>query len=92
MRDFSRGNAVGLLLFNLLAEFQRAAGLTGYREPATLRTLVFTCGAILGGAGRRIVLHLSESWGGLKTRNSLFDSIFKWEYPTSPKLECASAT
>jgi hypothetical protein len=35
-----------LLLFNLFAEFQRAAGLTGYREPATLRTMIFTCGAI----------------------------------------------
>ncbi|MGC9224635.1 MAG: transposase, partial [Terracidiphilus sp.] len=81
-----------LLLFNLLAEFQRAAGLPGYREPATLRTLVFTCGAILGRAGRRIVLHLSESWGGAKTRNPLIDSIFKWEFPTSPKLECAHAT
>src|SRR5579863_7064735 len=64
-----------LLLFNLLAEFQRAAGLTGYREPATLRTLVFSCGAILGRAGRRIVLHLSQSWGGAKTRNPLIDSI-----------------
>lgn len=81
-----------LLLFNLLAEFQRAAGLTGYREPATLRTMVFTCGAILGRAGRRIVLHLSESWGGLKTRNPLIDSIFKWQFPTSPKLELAPAT
>jgi DNA-directed RNA polymerase subunit N (RpoN/RPB10) len=42
-----------LLLFNLLAELQRAAGRTGYREPATLRNTVFTCGAILGRAGRR---------------------------------------
>ena len=42
-----------LLLFNLLAEFQRAAGLPGYREPATIRTQVLTCGAILGRAGRR---------------------------------------
>jgi hypothetical protein len=81
-----------LLLFNLLAEFQRAAGLAGYREPATLRTTVFTCGAILGRAGRRIVFHLSQSWGGLKTRNPLLDSILKWEFPTSPKLEIARAT
>ena len=81
-----------LLLFNLLAEFQRAAGLTGYREPATLRATVFTCGAILGRAGRRIVLHMSESWGGLKTRNPLIDSIFKWKFLTSPKLEFAPAT
>ena len=81
-----------LLLFNLLAEFQRAAGLSGYREPATLRTQVFTCGAILGRAGRRLVLHLSESWGGLKTRNPLIDKILDWQIPTSPKLEFAEAT
>jgi hypothetical protein len=76
-----------LLLFNLLAEFQRAAGLPVYREPATIRTQVLTCGALLGRAGRRLVLHLSESWGGLKTRIPLLDSILNWQIPTSPKLE-----
>ena len=81
-----------LLLFNLLGEFQRVAGLPGYREPATLRTLVFTCGAILGRAGRRIVLHLSESWGGAKIRNPLIDSILEWKSPISPKLQTALAT
>lgn len=40
-----------LLLFNLLAEFQRAAGMPGYRAPATIRTQILTCGAILGRAG-----------------------------------------
>lgn len=76
-----------LLLFNLLAEFQRAAGLPGYREPATIRTQVLTCGAILGRAGRRLVVHLSEIWGGLRTRNSLLDHILNWQIPTSPKLD-----
>src|SRR6202171_423954 len=76
-----------LLLFNLLSEFQRAAGLPVYREPATIRTQVITCGAILGRAGRRLVIHLSQSWGGLKTRNPLLDSILNWQIPTSPKLE-----
>ena len=75
-----------LLLFNLLSEFQRAAGLPVYREPATLRTQVLTCGAILGRAGRHLVIHLSQSWGGLKTRIPLFDSILNWQIPTSPKL------
>jgi DNA-directed RNA polymerase subunit N (RpoN/RPB10) len=75
-----------LLLFNLLAEFQRAAGLPGYREPATIRTQVLTCGAILGRAGRRLVMHLSESWGGLRTRNSLLDNILSRQIPTAPKL------
>ena len=78
-----------LLLFNLLSEFQRAAGLRAYREPATLRTQVLTCGAILGRAGRRLVVHLSQSWGGLKTRIPLFDSILNWQIPTSPKLDPA---
>lgn len=81
-----------LLLFNLLAEFQRAADLPRYREPATIRTQVLTCGAILGRAGRRLVLHLSQSWGALKTRNSLLDSILLWQIPTSPKLDSALAT
>ena len=81
-----------LLLFNLLSEFQRAAGLPVYREPATVRTQVLTCGAILGRAGRRLVIHLSESWGGLKIRISLLDSILNWEIPTSPKLQPAPVT
>jgi len=49
-----------LLLFNLLAEFQRASGLRTYRQPATLRTQVFLCGALLGRAGHRLVTR-SES-------------------------------
>jgi len=81
-----------LLLFNLLAEFQRAAGLPVYREPATLRTRILTCGAILGRAGRRLVIHLSQSWGGLKTRIPLLDNILLWKIPTSPKLDQAFVT
>jgi len=76
-----------LMLFNLLGEFQRASGLSGYRQPATLRVQVFLCGAILGRAGHRKVLHLSQAWGGLETRNSLLDSLLKYQNPTSPKLD-----
>ena len=79
-----------LLVFNLSAEFQRAVGSPGYKEPATLRTQVLTCGAILGRAGRRLVLHLSESWGGLKARSALLDNILRWNIPTSPKFNPAS--
>jgi len=75
-----------LLLFNLMAEFQRAAGLPGYREPATIRAQVLACGAILGRAGRQMVVHLSEGWGGLRSRIPLLDSILSCEFPTSPKL------
>ena len=75
-----------LLLFNLLVVFQRAAGWTGYREPATIRTQVLTCCAILGRAARRMVLRLGQSWRGLKTRKPLLASILEWQIPTSPKL------
>ena len=76
-----------LMLFNLLGEFQRATGMTDYRQPATLRVLVFLCGAILGRAGHRTVLHLSSAWGGLEERNLLFDKVLHYEIPTSRKLE-----
>jgi hypothetical protein len=75
-----------LLLFNLLAEFQRAAALPSYRAPATLRVQVLTCGAILGRARRRLVVHLSQSWGGLQSRIPLLDSILTCEFSISPKL------
>lgn len=75
-----------LMLFNLLGEFQRASGMTGYRQPATLRVQVFLCGAILGRAGHRTVLHLSAAWGGLEKRNCLLDNLLQYEVPTSPKL------
>jgi Transposase DDE domain group 1 len=76
-----------LMLFNLLAEFQRATGMTGYRQPASLRVQVFLCGTILGRAGHRTVLHLSSAWGGLEKRNPLFDKLLHYENPTSRKLD-----
>ena len=81
-----------LLLFNLMAEFQRAAGLPGYREPATIRAQVLTCGAILGRAGRRVVVHLSQSWGGLQSRIPLLDSLLTCEFPTSARFTPALET
>jgi hypothetical protein len=76
-----------LMLFNLLAEFQRASGMTRYRQPASLRAQVFLCGAILGRAGHRTVLHLSAAWGGLEKRNALLDKLLHYEIPTSRKLK-----
>lgn len=76
-----------LLLFNLLGEFQRATGMKGYRQPATLRSQIFLCGAILGRAGRRAVLHLSESWGGLHQRKPLLDHLLLHSFSISPKLD-----
>jgi hypothetical protein len=80
-----------LLLFNLLGEFQRASGMQRYRRPTTLRTQVFLCGAVLGRAGRRVVLHLSESWGGLSQRKPLLDNLLAYPFSTSPKLKSQSA-
>jgi hypothetical protein len=76
-----------LMLFNLLGEFQRTSGMRRYRQPATLRAQVFLCGAILGRAGHHPVIHLSNAWGGLRSRISLLDHIFSYVFPTSPKLE-----
>jgi hypothetical protein len=81
-----------LLLFNLLGEFQRACGLASYRQPATLRAQVFLCGALLGRAGRRLVLHLSASWGGLQQRIPLLENLLTYAPPTSPKLNLERAT
>lgn len=76
-----------LILFNLLSEFQRMGGLEGYRQPATLRAQVFLCGAILGRAGHKLVLHMSSAWGGLEERNPIFDNILSCVFPTSQKLD-----
>jgi hypothetical protein len=81
-----------LLLFNLLGEFQRASGCKTYRQPATLRAQVFLCGALLGRAGHRLVLHLSASWGGLKPRIPLLENVLSYGVPTSPKLHSGLAT
>ena len=75
-----------LMLFNLLGELQRQVEMTTYRRPATLRTQVFVCGAILGRDSRRTVLRLSQSWGGLQGRNELMNKILAYAVPTSPKL------
>src|SRR5215469_1507131 len=51
--------------FNLLSEFQRAIdpALKSYKQPATLRFEVFTCGAILGRSGHHLVLSSSSRSG-----------------------------
>jgi hypothetical protein len=79
-----------LLLFNLLGEFQRATDLAVYRQPATLRSQVFLCGAILGRAGHQWVLYLSQAWGGWEKLKALWESLLHYEIPTSPKLAITS--
>jgi hypothetical protein len=76
-----------LFTFNLLSLYQQQASpQQGYRQPATLRTAVFVCGAILGRSGRQLVLHLSASWGGLAKHKPLLEEVLSWRKATSPKL------
>jgi hypothetical protein len=76
-----------LFTFNLLSLYQQlSAPKAHYRQPATLRTAVFLCGAILGRAGRQTVLHLSACWGGLDKHNPLLETVLSWKNQMSPKL------
>ena len=76
-----------LFTFNLLSLYQQlAAPGADYRQPGTLRTAVFLCGAILGRAGRQTVLHLSACWGGLAKHKPLLETLLSWKNQMSPKL------
>ena len=95
LKDFHATDAVFrsvLLLFNLLSEFRRASGMPQHKEPATLRSQVFLCGAELKQEGGETVLSLSTGWGGLKKRISFLNSILAWVFPISPKLPSLAAT
>jgi hypothetical protein len=56
-----------LFAFNLLSEFQRAIdpALKTYKQPATLRFELFTCGAILARSGHHLVLHICPKTGAV---------------------------
>lgn len=75
-----------LFLFNLLSWLQSLQPQPGQRRPATLRSSLFLCGAIVGRSGHKTVLYLSQSWGGLRTRKPLLDRILAPPDSTSPKL------
>jgi hypothetical protein len=74
-------------LLSFLEQRRLCAGSAGNGEPATIRTQVLTCGAILGRSGRRLVAHLSQDWGGPRTRIPLLESLLRRQIPTSPKLD-----
>jgi hypothetical protein len=67
-------------------------GVKPIASPATLRSQVFLCGALLGRAGHRLVLHLSASWGGLKPSIPLLENVLSYGVTTSPKLYSGLAT
>lgn len=82
-----------LFVFNLLSALQALAATNDrvQQRPATLRQSLFTCGAIAGRSGHKIILFLSAAWGGLEKRKPLLDKIGATFFPTSPKLNSATA-
>jgi hypothetical protein len=95
LKDFHATDAVFrsiLLLFNLLSEFRRVSGMPQHKEPATLRSEVFLCGAEMKREGDNLILSLAAGWGGLKRRISLITSVLTWVFPSSPKLTPALVT
>ena len=57
-----------------------------YRQPGTLRTTVFLCGAVLGVMGRDLVVKLSAAWGGWNKHKPLVAATLDWLQSASPKL------
>lgn len=75
-----------LFVFNLLSWLQSLKpARTVQQRPATLRQALFTCGAIAGRRGHKMVLYLSRAWGGLAARMPLLERILAPPLPTSPK-------
>lgn len=83
-----------LFVFNLLSLLQSLAPTRPavQQRPATLRQSLFTCGAIAGRSGHKIVIFLSTAWGGLHSRKPLLDQIATAVFPTSPKLNFETPT
>ena len=76
-----------LFTFNLLSLYQQASRPgKPYLQPGTLRTGIFLAGAVLGWAGKEMVVRLSAAWGGLKKHKPLVESVLRGTNPTSPKL------
>lgn len=88
LRKFYASEAVFrsvLVLFNLLSWLQNLRPQTVQQRPATLRSELWTCGAIAGRSGHKMVLYLSSSWGGLSSRMPLLERILGPPPATSPK-------
>jgi hypothetical protein len=76
-----------LFTFNLLSLYQHQTTPNApYRQPGTLRTTVFLCGAVLGVMGRDLVVKLSAAWGGLNKHKPLVAATLEWLQSASPKL------
>ena len=76
-----------IFAYNLLAVYQaQVTPQSGWRQPSTLRAAVFVCGAVLGRIGRKIVLRVSQSGGGLAKHKALIDNACAPKEPIAPLL------
>ncbi len=76
-----------IFAYNLLAVYQaQVTPQSGWRQPATLRAAVFVCGAVLGRIGRKIVLRLSQSGGGLAKHKAMIHKACTSNQPIAPLL------
>ena len=76
-----------ILGFNLLSLYQaQVTPKAGWRKPSTLRADVFICGALLGRAGRKLALRLSQNGGGLEKHKALIDNALDAKIAIAPLL------
>ncbi len=76
-----------ILGFNLLALYQaQVTAKAGWRKPSTMRAAVFVCGALLGRAGRKLALRLSQNGGGLGKHKALIANALDAQIATTPLL------
>ena len=76
-----------IFAYNLLAVYQaQVTPQSGWRKPSTLRAAVFICGAVLGRIGRKIVLRLSQTGGGLAKHQALIGRACAPKKPIAPLL------
>jgi len=76
-----------IFAYNLLSVYQaQVTRQSGWRQPATLRAAVFVCGAVLGRAGRRLSLRLSQTGGGLARHKPLILKASEPPKPIAPLL------
>jgi hypothetical protein len=81
-----------IFAYNLLAVYQaQVTPQSGYRQPTTLRAAVFVCGAVLGRMGRKLVLRLSQSGGGLAKHQALIHKAREPASAIAPLLARARA-
>jgi hypothetical protein len=74
-----------ILALNLLSLYQaQVTAKAGWRQPSTLRAAVFVCGALLGRAGRKLALRLSQNGGGLEKHNVLIENALDMQITIAP--------